>query len=114
MIRDLNDWVERLKTDEKLKIVEGKKDKMALERLGIKNIMTLSKPIYKVIEDISKNNKECIILVDLDSAGRKIYGKLKCNLQKYGVRVDDRYRIFLFKNTKIRQIEGLIKYNKLF
>jgi len=110
----LDEWFKSLSETPKIKIVEGKKDKRALERFGVKNIVVLSKPIYELVEDISKHNKECIILVDLDAAGRRKYSKLKHDLQKYGVRVDDKYRIFLFKNTKIRQIEGLVRHKTPF
>jgi len=92
-----------------LVIVEGKKDKKALENLGFKKIITLTKPIYKEVEDIKE--KEVILLVDLDKEGRKIYSKLKKSLNRNHIKVDDKLRLALFK-TDLRQIEGLDTYLK--
>ena len=89
-------------------IVEGKKDKAALKALGAKNIITLC-PTYQLVESLSQE-KEVAILVDLDSEGRKIYHKLKDEFSRRGIKVNDKLRLFLFKNTKLRQIEGLTKY----
>ena len=49
---DFDDFLEKLKTCEKLIVVEGVKDKNALESLGIANIFTLDcKPIFQVVEE---------------------------------------------------------------
>lgn len=94
-----------------LVIVEGKKDRAALQRLGIKNIIELSKkPIFQIVEEIVNLGRECIILTDLDSEGKELYSKLNSNLQKFGVKVDNRLRDFLFRNTRLRQIEGIGTY----
>ena len=63
-----------------------------------------------VLENISSKNKECIILTDLDKTGKQLYGKLSHGLQQFGVKIDNNFRNFLFKNTKLRQIEGLATY----
>ena len=110
--KDLDDFIKRLKVSEKLIIVEGLKDKRALESFGIKNIMTLKKPLYKVIEEASEKSKDIIILTDLDSKGRELFGRLNSGLQRHGVRVDKTFREFLFRNTKLRQIEGITTYIK--
>jgi len=47
------------------------------------------------------------LLTDLDKKGKELYGKLNSGLQRFGVRIDNNFREFLFKKTKIRQIEGL-------
>ena len=92
-------------------IVEGKKDATALKKLGINNIVELTKkPLYAIVEEVSENNKECSILTDLDKKGKELYGKLNTNLRKHGVKVNDKPRNFLFKHTKLRQIEGLTHY----
>ncbi len=95
---------------DKLVLVEGKKDKIALSKLNIKNIITLTKPLYQIVEYTINNCKQCIILVDLDSEGKKLYHKLKHQLQKYGIKVDDKFRNFLLKQTNLTQIEGLYNY----
>jgi 5S rRNA maturation endonuclease (ribonuclease M5) len=107
----LIDYIEKIRQSEKLIIVEGKKDRIALEKLGIKKIIELNKkPLYFIIEKIVQEYKECIILTDLDKEGKKLYGKLNSALIRYGIKVDNQFRDFLFKNTKLRQIEGLTGY----
>ncbi len=110
-MKDIMDYIDALKKSNKLIIVEGKRDKGALEKLGLKNIVTLSKkPIYKIIEEVAEKQKEAVILTDLDREGKKLYGKLNSGLGYHGVKVDNRFREFLFKETKLRQIEGLKNY----
>lgn len=107
-MQTIDEWLSSLRDSDKLVVVEGKKDKLRLETFGISNIITISnKPLYKAIEEISDFNKEVIILTDLDSEGRKLYSKIKHHCQKNGIKIDKRYREFLFMNTKISQIEGI-------
>ncbi len=104
-------YIEKIKQSNALIIVEGKKDRRALESFGIKNIVELNKkPIFEIIENISSKSKDCIILTDLDREGKKLYGKLNNGLQQLGVKIDNNFRNFLFKNTKLRQIEGMDTY----
>ena len=108
---DFEEWLEKLKEEskEKVVLVEGIKDKKALESLGIKNIITLKKPLYAVAEQIQKTGKECIIMLDLDKEGKKLYSKINSYLSQLGVKIDNSFRDFLFK-TKLRQIEGIDSY----
>ena len=100
--------LERIRENNYLVIVEGKKDRKALENFGLKNIIYLkNKPLFEIIESV--NSKEVIILTDLDLEGRKLFSKLRFNLQKRGVKLDNKLRNLLFK-SKLRQIEGLITY----
>ena len=91
-----------------LVIVEGKRDKKALEWLGVKRILLLES-YYKTVERVEGEN-EVVLLVDLDSEGKKIYGWLKEELARHHVKVNDALREFLFRNTGVRQIEGLDSY----
>lgn len=108
---ELLGFIEKIKASGTLVIVEGKKDKIALQKLGIGNITELNKkPLFAVVEEIADSNEECIILTDLDKEGRQLYSNLNSNLQRHGVKVDNKLREFLFKNTKLRQIEGIDTY----
>lgn len=108
---ELQHFIGEVKDLNTLVVVEGKKDRTALQKVGINNVVTLSKkPLFQIVEDISSSNNECIILTDLDKKGKELFGKLNSDLQKNGVRVDNKFRNFLFKNTKLRQIEGLDSY----
>lgn len=108
---ELQYFIKKIRDSNTLIIVEGKKDKIALQKLGINNVMELSKkPLFHIVEEISNSNDECIILTDLDKKGKEIYGKLNSNLQKNGVKINNKFREFLFKHTRLRQIEGMDSY----
>ncbi len=106
--REIEEFLDNLRNTEKLVVVEGAKDRKALQRLGVKGIFCLEeKPLYRVVDEVSAISSEVIILTDLDSEGKRLYGRLKTQLQFLGVEVDNYFREFLFSNTKVRQIEGL-------
>ncbi len=108
---ELEEWIAKLRKEQPLIIVEGPKDKAALEKLGLKNIIILKgKPLYKIVEQVSEQTNSCLILTDLDSEGKKLYSRLKKDLQRHKVKVDDRFRNFLFKETMLRCIEGIDTY----
>ena len=89
-------------------IVEGKKDREALAKLGLRNVTSLEgKPLFKVIESVK--TRELLILTDFDKKGKELYGRLKAGLAKKGVKVNDKLRNLLLK-TKLSHIEGLYNY----
>jgi len=91
-------------------IVEGKKDKIALENLGCSNIIMLNgnkAGLFNIVEKLPENCKEAVILTDLDKKGKQLYHRIKKILTRNKIKIDDRFRLYLFKETKIRQIEGL-------
>ncbi len=103
------EWIESLKRTESVIIVEGLKDKKVLAEFGVFNVVTLKKPLFRVVEELS-HEEEVILLVDVDKEGKRIYGKLRRGFERFGVRVDDRFRNFLIKHTSLRQVEGLKHY----
>ena len=90
-----------------LVIVEGINDRKALNAFGVRRIITLGQPIYKVVESCKE---EVAIVTDLDKEGRKLYCRLKSEFSVRGVKINDRFRKFLLKHTRLRQIEGLENY----
>jgi len=114
-MQDIEEWIKKLKeaSKEKVILVEGVKDKRALASLGVENIIILKgRALFEVVEGIVKSGKECIILFDLDKKGRELFGRVNSRLQHFGVKVDNKFREFLFKETKLRQIEGILSYLK--
>lgn len=108
LIKDLLEWKEQLTTTEKLIIVEGKKDKNALNSLNVTNIFVLNnKPLYRVVEEVAEITNEAIILTDLDNEGRKLYSILREDLERNGVKIDKQFREFLLNNTKLVCIESI-------
>jgi 5S rRNA maturation endonuclease (ribonuclease M5) len=108
----IQDWIAKLKEFDGIIIVEGPKDKKTLTSLlGFKKIFVLSKkPLYAVVEKIAKETKDVVILTDLDEKGKELFGRLRSNLQKHGVRINRTFREFLFRKTNLSHVEGLGTY----
>ena len=104
---EIKEEILNLKRSNKLIIVEGKKDVASLKELGLKNIRQLNGPLFETIESI--DDKEVVLLTDLDAEGKKLYSSLKRQLDRRGVRIDNTLRDLLFK-TKLSHIEGLAHY----
>jgi 5S rRNA maturation endonuclease (ribonuclease M5) len=104
--------IRRLASSGILVIAEGKKDRAALNAFGITNIRLLSrKAIYEICEEIvDSGEKRAAILTDLDTEGRKLYSRLNSELSEKGIVIDNTMREFLFRETKVRQIEGITSY----
>ena len=50
-------YIEKIKNSNTLVIVEGKKDRIALNKFGIGNIIELSKkPLFQIVEDIANSS----------------------------------------------------------
>ena len=107
MVRDL---------EEKLVIVEGKRDKKALKSLGVKNIIAINgRPLYEVAEIASKSKKEIVILTDFDKKGREIEKGLKNLLQRYRKHPNSklRWRVMNLGKNKIEDFGNLNSPNPL-
>lgn len=102
--------VNSLKDQNVLVVVEGEKDKGALRDVGVTNVITLNKPLFAVVEDIVSRARECVLLTDLDYEGRRLYSVLAGDLVQRGVKINNSFRNFLFRETSLRQIEGLKTY----
>ena len=110
-MKNLDEWLEKLRQSDKAIIVEGPKDRAALEAFDIPVTAILSEqPLFVVAEQVAAQHKDAIILTDLDGEGKKLYGKLVPLLKKLGVRIDSEFREFLLKETQLSHIEGLLAY----
>ncbi len=108
---ELLEIIEKLKQEEFIILVEGKKDKNALEQLEIKNSIVLNgKDLWNRLEEIAKEEKEILILTDFDKKGKELYGKITKHLDKLGVKRNKKYREFFQKRTKLSHIEGIATY----
>jgi 5S rRNA maturation endonuclease (ribonuclease M5) len=104
------------KYQDMLIIVEGKKDKSALESLGFSRVFVINesgKSIYEKIEQIDeKTDKEKVcILTDFDKKGRQLYFLLKRELVEKGVKIDSSLRSYLLK-AGLSHIEGIDSFVK--
>jgi len=109
---ELKRVLSELKEDPRPKIVEGEKDKKALEYFGIKNIKMLhGKPLSRLAGDIEGG---AILLVDFDRTGRQLAKRLSELLKNESVNADLNYRRDLRRYARINNIEELVvKYNYL-
>jgi len=109
---ELGEWAENLKHSSLCIIVEGSHDKKALTQVGIpaQQIVALGRPLYQVAEFVAEKHRRAVILTDLDRKGRELYGKLRKELMQQGVKVDNTYREFLQKKTRLSHIEGINTY----
>ncbi len=111
-MQGIDNWVNHILQDNSsLILVEGKRDVKALNKLGINNVDSIDKPIYSLVEHIARKNKEVIILTDFDPMGRRLHKKIKHELNRNGIKVNDKYRKFLSR-CKITHVEGLYTYYK--
>ena len=105
------EWIKhlRLSSREKPVIVKGQREKNRLTALGIKNIYILKDPYYALAEKLAEKYKEAILLFNPDKAGQKIYEKIQREFEKTGIKIDNRFRQFIY-HTKVKSLQGLITY----
>ena len=105
-MHSFEEFYKKLKENNSIKIVEGKKDKKALESLEINKVFPLNgKPLHEIIEKF-QDEKEIILLTDLDYEGKKLYSSLSKQFEKEKVKINNKFRKFLFE-YKITNIESL-------
>lgn len=108
---ELEQWITDVVESSKLIIVEGKKDLGALRGLEITNeVVMLNKPLFEVCEEVSLRTDEVILLTDFDKKGKELYHKLKVQLERLGVKIDNTFREKLQRTSKLSHIEGILTY----
>jgi 5S rRNA maturation endonuclease (ribonuclease M5) len=102
----LDRLLNELKEDPRPKLVEGIKDKRALESFGIKNIFT----IHGTLADTAcKIKGEVILLTDFDRRGRILTKRFIELFENEGISVNLRYRAELRTLARINETEELPK-----
>jgi 5S rRNA maturation endonuclease (ribonuclease M5) len=94
-------------------IVEGKRDKKALNSLGLNDVIEVSgKPIEELIKSLKKDQKH-VILTDFDGEGEK-KNKIICEfLERNKLSFNPRLRQAFKNSFGITRIEELNKLSKL-
>ncbi|OYT28346.1 topoisomerase [Thermoplasmatales archaeon ex4572_165] len=90
-------------------IVEGKKDKISLQNLGIKGeiiIYNKGKSLTDFCDWIAKSNAEVIILTDWDRRGGMLCHRMM-ELFNGRVAYDTAFREIFAKHTMIKTVEGM-------
>jgi 5S rRNA maturation endonuclease (ribonuclease M5) len=92
-------------------LVEGKKDKAALQSLGINGDFFLlgsqKQSLQESAEKLAKKQKTVILLLDADKKGRELTKEMITYLQKCGAKVDRKIGSILLKLADSRTIEGI-------
>ncbi|WP_457622878.1 toprim domain-containing protein [Persephonella sp.] len=110
IIKSFEDWKNKLLqtslNPKTVILVEGKRDKYNLRKIGIKNVIPLQgKKFYDILEIVEDCN-EVILLFDLDKQGEKIFLKFYKILRREGIPVNIEFREYL-KNFGVKEIENL-------
>jgi 5S rRNA maturation endonuclease (ribonuclease M5) len=94
-------------------IVEGKKDAIALKKLGVAGeIITLHRGqnLYEFCEDIAERFAKVIILLDWDTKGEKLYKSLSRNLKGHWEPFSEfRGIIKILCQKDVNDVEGIPK-----
>ncbi len=95
-------------------VVEGKKDKEALKKIGASNIIDISgKSLENTIQMISFSKPASVaILTDFDEEGKRQLGILTKNLHSQGIKVDNTLRKMIKMTFNIQKIEELNFFTK--
>ncbi len=88
-------------------LVEGKRDKWALEKFGVQNVVELKgRNYHDVAEALADKYKGVVLLMDFDPEGETIFQKLSKILPGYGLRIDTSFRERL-RETGITFVEKI-------
>ncbi len=88
-------------------IVEGKRDKDAVQLMGCRRVLTLQKKaLFEVVEAVTEDT--VVILTDFDKEGRKVHKELSRMFSQRGVYVDDTVRKLL-EREGVMHMEHLSK-----
>jgi len=98
---------EFLKFSDDFAIVEGRKDKEALESLGFSKVIQLgsNNSIYSIVESL-QGKKNVSILTDLDKEGKALEKRILQYFNMYGIQENKEPREILFQ-MNIQHIESL-------
>ena len=108
VIQELDGFVDAI-------IVEGIRDKEALEELGITKeiVMYSSKPDTEFVDYLSSRHKKVTILTDYDRAGKEFNKKLSARLEHAGVKVENQYRGRIGRILGLRGMRCIESVNSL-
>ena len=110
-LEEINKVLLELKEENKIIpiIVEGEKDKQALNKLEINGKIiryNVGMSVSNFCDKIAKDYKKVILLTDWDRKGGYLCSTIKKNLESR-VKINTEFRKFFAKKSMIRTIEGL-------
>ncbi|MCS7262559.1 MAG: toprim domain-containing protein [Aquificaceae bacterium] len=106
----LRSWIEKLRefSQEGAVLVEGKRDRQALQRYHIKHLFTLEGKRLSDLPELLEGFEKVALLFDLDPQGEKIKSKVKQILTKQGYILTEEFREELraLGITFVEEIDG--------
>ncbi|MHC1611048.1 MAG: toprim domain-containing protein [Candidatus Methanospirareceae archaeon] len=108
VIKEMDDFVDAI-------IVEGIRDKEALEELGITKeiLMCSSRPDTEFVDYLSSRHKKVAILTDYDRAGKEFNRRLSTQLERAGIKVENGYRGRIGRILGLRGMKCIESVNSL-
>ena len=91
-------------------LVEGRNDEKALRSFGLDEIFTLSgAPLYEKASEIAEKvgKGEITMMTDFDGEGKRLAGKMRFLLERFGVKVDMKTRLMLMSVSENKCVEEL-------
>jgi 5S rRNA maturation endonuclease (ribonuclease M5) len=107
--KQLKRVLEELNEKDAVIIVEGKKDRAALQRIGVRGRIEL---VNRSSEELSRRisgEKEAILLTDFDDAGEEICRRMQESLSSYNVKADVDFRRKFHRILRVRNFETIDK-----
>ena len=108
VILEMDDFVDAI-------IVEGSRDKRALEEIGITKeiVMCSSKSNTDFVDYLRSRHRTVAILTDYDRTGKRFNKKLSAQLEHEGVKVEWRYRRRIGRILGLRGMKCIESMNSL-
>ncbi|WP_048198559.1 DNA primase [Methanocella arvoryzae] len=95
-------------------LVEGRRDREALDALGIRGeiMMTSQKQLFTLCEELARSGGDVIILSDWDDRGEEVAGLVQTYLEADGLRPDleIRNKVRQLVRKEIKDVENLHRY----
>ena len=102
-----------IRHSEILLVVEGKRDREALRRAGLDNIVEISgRRLERVVDIVKSKQSQVTILTDYDKEGVKQHKRLKKLFLSDDIKVDDSFRREFKRVFLVNRIEELNGYFK--
>ena len=95
-------------------LVEGRRDREALDALGIRGeiMMTSQKQLFTLCEELARSGSDVIVLSDWDERGEEVAGLVQTYLEADGLRPDLQIRgkVRQLVRKEIKDVENLHRY----
>jgi 5S rRNA maturation endonuclease (ribonuclease M5) len=95
-------------------LVEGRRDRVALARLGVAGeiVMTSQQSLLNLSESLARAKRDVIILTDWDERGEEVARQLAVYMEADGIRPDNSLRFTLrgLLKKEITEVENLYGY----